>query len=72
MNITLELDDSLLHDAKEPCGAMADTEVVHLGMRALVRHAACERPAALAGSERNACDVPRHREKPSRKRAQRS
>jgi hypothetical protein len=39
-----------------------------LGLEALVRHAAYQRLAALIGSERDAKDVPRRREKPGRRR----
>jgi Arc/MetJ family transcription regulator len=72
MKITLDIEDSLLRDAKEACGAMTDTEALHLGLRALVQHAAYQRLAALAGSEPDTRDVPRRREKPSRKHTRRS
>jgi len=65
---TLDIDDKLLKEAKAACGAATDTEAVHLGLEALVRQAAYERLRALAGSEPNAKDIPRRREKPRRKR----
>ena len=45
-----------------------DTETVRLGLQALVRHAAYQRMRALIGSEPDARDVPRRREKPKTKR----
>jgi len=50
------------------CGATTDTETIRLGLEALIRHAAYERLRALRGSEPNARDVPRRREKPRGKR----
>jgi hypothetical protein len=68
MKKTLNLDEKLLQEAKEACGAATDTETIRLGLEALVRHAAYQRSRAFAGSERTAVDVPRRREAPSRKR----
>jgi hypothetical protein len=65
---TLNIDPKLLKDAKAACGAKTDTEAVRLGLEALVRKAAYERLRALLGTEPNAVDVPRRREKPVRKR----
>jgi Arc/MetJ family transcription regulator len=71
MKKTLNLDDQLFAEAKAACGAVTDTETVRLGLEALVRHAAYERLRALRGSEPDAQDVPRRREKPSAKRTAR-
>ena len=68
MKKTLNVDDKLLKEAKEACGATTDTETVRLGLEALVRHAAYERLRALRGAEPQARDVPRRRERPSPKR----
>lgn len=68
MKKTFNIDDSLFKEARAACGASTDTETVRLGLEALIRRAAYSRLSALAGSEPNARDVPRHREKPSPKR----
>jgi len=68
MKKTLNIDDKLFKDAKAACGAATDTETVRLGLEALVRHAAYQRARSLLGSEPNARDVPRRRERPSSKR----
>lgn len=70
MKKTLHLDDTLLADARAACGASTDTETIRLALEGLVREAAYERLRALLGSERDAKDVPRRRERPaSRRRA---
>lgn len=68
MKKTLHIDDTLLAEAREACGATTDTEAVHLGLEALVRHSAYERLRALRGVEPTAEATPRRREKPARKR----
>ena len=68
MKKTLHIDEVLLREAKSASGAATDTATVRLGLEALVRRAAYERMRALRGSEANARDVPRRRERPSRKR----
>jgi Arc/MetJ family transcription regulator len=68
MKKTLNIDDDLFHQAKTACGAATDTETVRLGLQALVRHAAYQNLRALIGSEPNAQDVPRRRERPRTKR----
>jgi Arc/MetJ family transcription regulator len=65
MKKTLHIDEGLLRDARSASGAKTDTEAVRLGLLALVRHAAYERLRALRGSEPNARDVPRRRERSS-------
>lgn len=64
MKKTLNLDENLLGQAKEACGAATDTETIRLGLEALVRHAAYERLRSLLGTEPDAQDIPRRREKP--------
>ena len=69
MKKTLNVDANLLKEAKAACGASTDTETIRQGLEALVRHAAYQRLRAFAGSEPGAKDVPRRRERPSRKRS---
>ena len=68
MKKTFNVDGKLLKEAKVACGAGTDTETLRLGLEALVRHAAYERLRGLLGSEPDARDVPRRREKASAKR----
>lgn len=68
MKKTLNIDDELFKQAKAACGAATDTETVRLGLEALVRRAAYERLRALRGSEPQAQDVPRRRERSPAKR----
>ncbi len=68
MKKTLNIEDDLFEQAKTACGASTDTETVRLGLQSLVRHAAYERLRALRGSEPDAQDVPRRREKAPAKR----
>ena len=68
MKKTFDIDESLLSEAKAACGALTDTETVHLGLEALIRRAAYARLSALSGSAPDAQDVPRRREKASPKR----
>ena len=63
MKKTLHIDEKLLGSAKRACGATTDTETVRLGLESLVRHAAYERLRALRGSEPEAREVPRRRER---------
>jgi len=68
MKKTFNLDGKLLREAKAACGATTEAETVRLGLEALVRHAAYQQTRALLGSEPDAVDVPRRREKPAAKR----
>lgn len=68
MKKTLNIDDTLLQEAKTACGVTTDTETVRLGLEALIRHAAYERLRSLRGSEPQARDVPRRRERSSSRR----
>ncbi len=68
MKKTLNIDATLLREAREACGASTDTEAIRQGLEALVRRAANLRLIALLGSEPNAKPVPRRREAPARKR----
>jgi hypothetical protein len=68
MKKTFNVDDKLLKEAKVACGATTDTETIRLGLEALVRHAAYQRLRTYLGSEPDAQDVPRRREKPLRRK----
>ena len=68
MKKTLNIDDALFEEAKAASNALTDTETVRLGLQALVRSAAYERLRALRGTEPDAQDVPRRREKLPAKR----
>jgi hypothetical protein len=68
MKKTLHIDELLLREARGASGAATDTATVRLGLEALVRHAAYERMRALRGSEPQARDVPRRRERRSPRR----
>jgi Arc/MetJ family transcription regulator len=63
MKKTLHIDERLLRDARSASGAKTDTEAVRLGLEALVRRAAYERLRALRGSEPDARETPRRRER---------
>ena len=67
MKKTLNVDGQLFDQAKLASGAVTDTETVRLGLEALVRSAAYERLRALRGTEPQARDIPRRREKISPK-----
>jgi hypothetical protein len=67
MKKTLHIDEKLLRAARQACGAVTDTETVRLGLESLLRHAAYQRLRALRGSEPDASDVPRRREKANAK-----
>jgi hypothetical protein len=62
---TCSVDSKLLKEAKAACGATSDADTIRLGLEALVRHAAYQRLREFGGSEPNAQDVPRRRQKPS-------
>lgn len=68
MKKTLELDKTLLADARAACGASTDTETIRLALEGLVRDAAYERLRALLGSERDRKDVPRRRQRSAARR----
>ena len=68
MKKTFNVNEKLLKEAKAACGAKTDTDTIGLGLEALVRHAAYQRLMTFGGSEPDARDVPRRREKPAPKR----
>ena len=62
MTITLEIDETVLREAREVAGALTDSQTVQLGLEALIRHGAYQRLRMLRGSEKVVVDVPRRRE----------
>jgi hypothetical protein len=68
MKKTLNLDEALLREARSISGAATDTEAIRLGLEALLRHGAYERLRALRGTEPDAQDAPRRRERPAARR----
>lgn len=71
MKKTLHVDETLLREAREACGASTDTETVRRGLEALARQGAYDRLRALRGSEPRASDVPRRREAAARSKPKR-
>ena len=67
--MTFNIDEELLREAKKACGATTDTETVRQGLQALVRRAAYQRLRSYFGSEPDAVDVPRRREKRAKRKA---
>jgi hypothetical protein len=55
MEKTLRIDEKVLRDAKEACGASTDTETVRLGLEVLIRQAAYQRLRTFLGSETRGC-----------------
>jgi len=68
MKKTFNVDEKLLREAREACGAATDTETIRQGLEALVRHAAYQELKKFFGTEPDAKDVPRRREPPAKKR----
>jgi hypothetical protein len=68
MKKTFNVDAKLLKEARAAVRAGTDTETIRLGLEALVRHAAYQRLREFLGTEPNAKDVPRRRERPASKR----
>jgi Bacterial antitoxin of type II TA system, VapB len=68
MKKTLNIDAKLLKEAKEACGATTYADTVRLGLERLIHHEASQALKAFRGSEPDAQDVPRRRERPAAKR----
>jgi hypothetical protein len=67
MRKNFKVGDKLFKEANAVCGATPDAETLRLDIET-VPHAAYERLRGLLGSEPHAKDVPRRRERASRKR----
>lgn len=61
MRTTLNLDDSLLEEARDLTGIEERTALLHEGLRALIARESARRLAKLAGSEPRIRDIPRRR-----------
>ena len=64
VKMVFEIDGKLLKEARAAVGAGTDAETIQLGLEALVRHNAYQRLREFLGTEPDAKDVPRRREKP--------
>ena len=62
MKKTLNIDETLLAEARKAAGSSTDTDTVRLGLEALVRQAAYQRAAALIGSAKDFVAPPRRRD----------
>jgi Arc/MetJ family transcription regulator len=58
---TLNLDDSLLDEARRLTGVGERTALIHEGLRALIARESARRLARLGGSEPKAKSIPRRR-----------
>ena len=61
MRTTLNIDDTLLEDARRLTGLEERTAIIHEGLRALIARESARRLAKLGGSEPRIRDVPRRR-----------
>jgi Arc/MetJ family transcription regulator len=65
MRTTLNLDDTLIADARRLTGVEERTALIHEGLRALIARESARRLARLGGSEPKARAIPRRRSKAS-------
>ena len=61
MRTTLNLDETLLSEAKRLTGIEERTGLIHEGLRALIARESARRLAALGGTEPRARAIPRRR-----------
>jgi Arc/MetJ family transcription regulator len=61
MRTTLNIEDKLIHKAKEMTGIHEKTHLVRLGLEALIARESGKRLAKLGGTERKLRAVPRRR-----------
>ncbi|MDB4883340.1 MAG: antitoxin [Gemmatimonadetes bacterium] len=61
MRTTLNLDLTLLEDARRLTGLSERTALIHEGLRALIARESARRLARLGGSERELRPIPRRR-----------
>ena len=65
MRTTLNIDETLVDEAKRLTGLAERTEVIHEGLRALIARESARRLAKLGGSEPKLTAIPRRRSTPS-------
>ena len=65
MRTTLNIDETLVDEAKRLTGLAERTEVIHEGLRALIARESAHRLAKLGGSEPKLNAIPRRRHAPS-------
>jgi Arc/MetJ family transcription regulator len=61
MRTTLNLDESLIAEARKLTGIREKTALVHAGLEALISRAAARRLADLGGTEKRLQKIPRRR-----------
>lgn len=61
MRTTLNIDETLIDNAKRLTGISERTELIHEGLRALISRASARRLARLGGSEPGIKAIPRRR-----------
>ena len=61
MRTTLNIDDTLLHQAAKLTGVREKTSLVRLGLEALIAKESARRLAKLGGSEKHILSIPRRR-----------
>ncbi len=65
MRTTLNIDETLVDEAKRLTGLAERTEVIHEGLRALIARESARRLAKLGGSEPKLTAIPRRLSTPS-------
>ena len=63
MRTTITLDDELLARAQDITGKTERSDLIHEALRALIEREAAKRLAMLAGTQLEAVNIPRRREK---------
>lgn len=61
MRTTLNIDETLVEEAKRLTGLAERTEVIHEGLRALIARESARRLARLGGAEPRVKPIPRRR-----------
>ena len=61
MRTTINLDDTLIEEARRITGMEGRTALIHAGLRALIERESARRLARLGGSEAQLRPVPRRR-----------
>jgi Arc/MetJ family transcription regulator len=61
MRTTLNIDETLIHEAMKLTGVKEKTSLVRMGLEALIAKESARRLADLAGTERGLIPIPRRR-----------